>query len=91
MPKTYSQCGLGTLFARGFVEEPFDPATGVWRDAEPEPALSPEAWVHWSGGLFTPDARIVEARALDGKGRWQAERETPFSRWGGWPDAQKTL
>jgi DMSO/TMAO reductase YedYZ molybdopterin-dependent catalytic subunit len=70
--------GIAFAGTRGIRQVQVRAEGGDWRDAELEPALSPYTWTRWKGELFTPDARIVEARALDGEGRWQAERETPF-------------
>jgi DMSO/TMAO reductase YedYZ molybdopterin-dependent catalytic subunit len=51
---------------------------GAWVDAVVEEPLSPYTWNRWKAELPAAGARVVEARALDGSGRWQAERETPL-------------
>jgi DMSO/TMAO reductase YedYZ molybdopterin-dependent catalytic subunit len=52
---------------------------GDWVDAQLETPLSPYAWTRWKADLLVPATpRVVEARALDGQGRWQAETETPI-------------
>ena len=49
-----------------------------WVEASLEPPLSPFTWTRWKGALFAPGARFIEARALDGTVRRQAEREGPL-------------
>ena len=49
-----------------------------WREAKIEPALSPYTWSRWIGRIDAPEVRTVEARALDGHGRWQADEEGPL-------------
>lgn len=49
-----------------------------WVEASLETPLSPYTWTRWRGELYAPGASVVEARALDGVGRWQSERERPL-------------
>jgi DMSO/TMAO reductase YedYZ molybdopterin-dependent catalytic subunit len=70
--------GIAFAGTRGIRQVQVRPADGAWRDAKLEQVLSPYTWTRWKGDLLTPDAKIVEARALDGEGRWQAVKETPF-------------
>lgn len=70
--------GIAFAGTRGIRQVQVRPGGGDWRDAELEQALSSYSWTRWKGDLLTPDAKIVEARALDGEGRWQAVKETPF-------------
>jgi DMSO/TMAO reductase YedYZ molybdopterin-dependent catalytic subunit len=70
--------GIAFAGTRGIRQVQVRPDGGEWRDAQLEEALSSSSWTRWKGDLLTPDAKIVEARALDGEGRWQAVKETPF-------------
>lgn len=51
---------------------------GQWRAARLEPPLSPYAWTRWRGEIDAPGASLIEARALDGGGDWQAAEEGPL-------------
>jgi DMSO/TMAO reductase YedYZ molybdopterin-dependent catalytic subunit len=44
---------------------------GPWIDAAVEQPLSPYCWTRWRVALPDQGARRVEARSLDGSGRWQ--------------------
>jgi len=49
---------------------------GAWTDAVMEPPLSRFAWTRWRAEIASPAASIVEARAMDGTGEWQATKPT---------------
>lgn len=51
---------------------------GEWVDANVEPPLSPVCWRRWVATVNAAKAAIVQARAMDGTGAWQAESETPL-------------
>jgi DMSO/TMAO reductase YedYZ molybdopterin-dependent catalytic subunit len=51
---------------------------GPWAEAELEPPLSPHTWTRWKAVIQAAGARQVEARALDGRGEWQASEEGPL-------------
>lgn len=51
---------------------------GEWVTARLEKPLSQYTWTRWSADLpWKEGATVIEARALDGAGRWQAEQEKP--------------
>jgi phytoene synthase len=52
---------------------------GIWVPVEMEPSLSPYTLTRWKGELELPNgAQMLEARALDGTGKWQATVEKPL-------------
>ncbi|MEO8661167.1 MAG: molybdopterin-dependent oxidoreductase [Bryobacteraceae bacterium] len=51
---------------------------GEWKDALLEKPLSPYTWTRWQGEVPDLGASEVEARALDGTGRWQEAEEGPL-------------
>jgi DMSO/TMAO reductase YedYZ molybdopterin-dependent catalytic subunit len=51
---------------------------GDWQEAELELPLSPFAWTRWKATLPSTDAKVVEARARDARGQWQAAEEGPL-------------
>lgn len=52
---------------------------GEWTPAQLEAPLSPYTWTRWKANLVVPNgARIIEARAADGGGAWQATEESPL-------------
>lgn len=51
---------------------------GPWTAAELEPPLSPYTWTRWKAAIRAAEAHQVEARALDGRGDWQASEEGPL-------------
>ncbi len=57
---------------------------GPWVDAELESPLSPYTWTRWRAVLPVASAKQVEARALDGTGKWQDPAEGPL-----FPDGMK--
>lgn len=52
---------------------------GDWKEAEIEPAYSKYSWVRYRASVeATPGAAEAEARAMDGNGTWQSEKEIPM-------------
>lgn len=52
---------------------------GAWVAAELEAPLSPYTWTRWKASLVIPEgAKVIEARAADGAGAWQATKESPL-------------
>jgi DMSO/TMAO reductase YedYZ molybdopterin-dependent catalytic subunit len=51
---------------------------GGWHEARLEPPLSPYAWTRWRADLAAPSVTLIEAKALDGEGNWQASEEGPL-------------
>jgi hypothetical protein len=49
-----------------------------WVPVDLEQPLSPLCWRRWVVKLPVADAKLVQARALDGNGVWQADAETPL-------------
>lgn len=51
---------------------------GRWNEALLESPLSPHSWTRWKAEINVPEARVVQARAMDGENRWQANQESPL-------------
>jgi DMSO/TMAO reductase YedYZ molybdopterin-dependent catalytic subunit len=71
----------GAAFAgtRGIRQVQVRAGGGAWQDVTLEAPLSQYTLTRWTGELAVPDgAGILEARALDGTGRWQSDSETPL-------------
>ncbi|MDX1980210.1 MAG: molybdopterin-dependent oxidoreductase [Bryobacteraceae bacterium] len=51
---------------------------GAWVDAALESPLSPHTWTRWRCVIPVRSAQLIEARAQDGAGNWQADKETPL-------------
>jgi hypothetical protein len=70
----------GVSFAglRGIRQVQIRAGQGDWLDAALEAPLSRFTWTRWQSELDADGAASVEARALDGHGRWQAVRESPL-------------
>lgn len=51
---------------------------GPWTAVSLEEPLSRYTLTRWKGELVAADAKVLEARALDGDGRWQAVEEKPI-------------
>lgn len=73
------ECG-GVSFAgsRGITRVQLRADDGPWIEAELERPLSAFTWTRWRGVIPVGNAATVEARAMDGNGRWQSGRETPL-------------
>jgi DMSO/TMAO reductase YedYZ molybdopterin-dependent catalytic subunit len=52
--------------------------SGPWVDAVLEEPLSGFTWTRWHATLPVQSAELIESRAQDGSGRWQATEETPL-------------
>lgn len=71
--------GVSFAGTRGIERVEFRAAEGNWVAAELETPLSGQTLTRWKGELILPaGASIVEARALDGEGKWQASVEKPL-------------
>ena len=70
--------GVSFAGVRGIREVDLRAGSGPWFKAVLEPPLSPFTWTRWRGELPTNGASLVEARALDGAGRWQESVEGPL-------------
>jgi DMSO/TMAO reductase YedYZ molybdopterin-dependent catalytic subunit len=51
---------------------------GAWGAAVLESRLSPYTWVRWYATLPVMEKGLIEARAMDGEGRWQSTEVTPL-------------
>jgi DMSO/TMAO reductase YedYZ molybdopterin-dependent catalytic subunit len=51
---------------------------GPWVEAQLETPMARYTWTRWKAELAAPRAGFVQARAQDGEGRWQAEKEKPL-------------
>jgi DMSO/TMAO reductase YedYZ molybdopterin-dependent catalytic subunit len=71
--------GVSFAGVRGIQRVEFRTANGVWVPAQIEPDLSPYTLTRWQGELDLPaGAELLEARAMDGQGNWQATVEKPL-------------
>lgn len=70
--------GIAYAGDRGILKVQVRAGQGPWTDAVVEERLSPYTWNRWKAELPAAGAAVVEARSLDGTGRWQAEKETPL-------------
>jgi DMSO/TMAO reductase YedYZ molybdopterin-dependent catalytic subunit len=71
--------GVSFAGVRGIQRVEFRAANGVWIPAQVEPNLSPYTLTRWQGELEIPaGAELLEARAMDGQGNWQATIEKPL-------------
>jgi DMSO/TMAO reductase YedYZ molybdopterin-dependent catalytic subunit len=70
----------GVAFAgdRGIRAVQVRAANGPWTDAALEDPISPLTWRRWVVTLDAPGAAWVQARAMDGTGRWQSDAERPL-------------
>lgn len=71
----------GVAFAgmRGVQRVEVRAGSAAWTEAQLEAPLSPYTWTRWKANLVIPEgARVIEARALDGTGAWQATAESPL-------------
>lgn len=51
---------------------------GDWFAAQIEPPLSAYAWTRWIAEIPVASAKLIEARAQDGRGQWQSAVEGPL-------------
>lgn len=70
--------GIAFAGLRGIRRVELRAGNQPWVEATLEAPVSPYTWTRWKGELLAPGAAFVEARALDGAGHWQAEREKPL-------------
>ena len=71
----------GVAFAglRGIQRVEVRAGAGPWTEAQLEAPLSPYTWTRWKANLVIPEgAQVMEARAADGTGAWQATQESPL-------------
>jgi DMSO/TMAO reductase YedYZ molybdopterin-dependent catalytic subunit len=70
----------GVSFAglRGVSRVQVRAGASEWVDCDLEQPMSPYTWTRWKSSIAASGASIVEARALDGHGHWQATRESPI-------------
>lgn len=70
----------GVAFAgdRGIRQVQVRADNGPWVEVNLEAALSPLTWRRWIATIPFGAAERVEARAMDGAGRWQAGSESPL-------------
>ncbi len=72
--------GLRVAFAgtRGIRRVEVRADAGPWVEAEMETPMARYTWTRWKAVLPVANAEFVQARAMDGEGRWQAEKEKPL-------------
>jgi Oxidoreductase molybdopterin binding domain len=71
--------GVSFAGVRGIQRVEVRAGEGPWMPMEIEPNLSPYTLTRWKGELaLEGGARILEARALDGTGKWQSAVEKPL-------------
>ncbi len=70
--------GVSFAGVRGIREVDLRAGSGAWSKAVLEPPLSAYTWTRWRAELPVNGATVVEARALDGTGRWQEANEGPL-------------
>jgi DMSO/TMAO reductase YedYZ molybdopterin-dependent catalytic subunit len=70
----------GVAFAgdRGVKAVQVRASGGPWTSAETEQPLSRFTWTRWYAAIDAGAAKEVEARAMDGGGRWQETVESPL-------------
>ena len=70
----------GVAFAgdRGVKAVQVRAGRGPWTSAETEQPLSRFTWTRWYAAIDAGAAKEVEARAMDGAGRWQETVESPL-------------
>ncbi|HBY63328.1 MAG TPA: hypothetical protein DEH78_26190 [Solibacterales bacterium] len=71
--------GVSFAGTRGIRQVEVRTEGGLWTPATLEAPLSPYAWTRWVAEVPARNgARLIEARAMDGSGRWQATEEGPL-------------
>ena len=70
--------GVSFAGVRGIQAVRLRAGQGEWNDALLEKPLSPYTWTRWQGAVPDLGVNEVEARALDGTGRWQEAEEGPL-------------
>lgn len=70
--------GVSFAGVRGIRQVEVRADQGPWQAMELESPLSPYAWTRWKGAVeVARGAQQLEARAMDGTGRWQLATEKP--------------
>jgi hypothetical protein len=71
--------GVAFAGSRGIRQVQVRVANGNWVEATLESAYSKYSWTRYKAELPAPPAgTLVQARAMDGEGKWQAETEIPM-------------
>lgn len=71
--------GVAFAGSRGIRQVQVRVANGDWVEATLEPAYSKYSWTRYKAELPAPPAgTVVQARAMDGEGKWQSETEIPM-------------
>lgn len=71
--------GVSFAGVRGVQRVEVRANNGDWTAVELETPLSPHTLTRWRGEIIVPSgAQWMEARALDGEGKWQADTEHPL-------------
>jgi len=71
--------GVSFAGSRGIQRVELRADQGPWSPVELEASLSQYCWTRWKGELrIAAGAQFVEARAMDGEGKWQASVERPL-------------
>ena len=71
--------GVSFAGVRGIQRVEIRPNNGPWTPVEMEAPISPFALTRWKGEIVIPNgAEWIEARALDGAGKWQSDIEHPL-------------
>ncbi|MFN9298848.1 MAG: oxidoreductase, partial [Acidobacteriota bacterium] len=71
--------GVSFAGVRGIARVELRADQGPWVPVEIEKPLSPFTLSRWQGVITLPaGAELLEARALDGSGKWQATIEKPL-------------
>ncbi|MDZ7637144.1 MAG: molybdopterin-dependent oxidoreductase [Bryobacterales bacterium] len=71
--------GVAFAGSRGIRKVEVRVGGGEWSQAEMEPALAKYSWVRYKADLpVSPDASVLEVRAMDGDGAWQTEKVIPM-------------
>jgi DMSO/TMAO reductase YedYZ molybdopterin-dependent catalytic subunit len=85
--------GVSFAGSRGIQAVEVQLAGGEWHRAELEKPLSPYTWTRWTARFpYIGGKDIVEARAQDGAGAWQLDKETPLFPDGvGGPSSRKLV
>ena len=71
--------GVSFAGVRGIQSVEIRPNNGPWKPVAMETPISPYALTRWKGELILPAGAVwIEARALDGEGKWQSTIEKPL-------------
>ncbi len=70
--------GIAFAGSRGIRRVQVRADNGEWLEADCEQPLSAYTWTRWRVVIPLMNVTMVQARAMDGVGRWQSEVETPL-------------